>query len=269
MSIVRAPRPTEKFYILDKRISEDRRLSWAARGLLIFLLGKPDHWQVSVAALANETAMGRDGIRGLLQELIAAGYVNRLQSRQGGRFDTGLYEVSELAAIHSQIGGESKDLPAPVEPSPAKPSPANPTQVRTDLKQGLKEAKDSLGHPKPTAAGAAPDVPPKQTDMLGEAQPPRTPRRDPMRGFTEFWQHYPRKTAKGAAERAWPKALAEVGGDPDEIIWALKARLHLFDRRESGRFIPHPATWLNGKCWLDGVEPEPGGLFPPHDARSH
>ncbi|RQY86714.1 hypothetical protein [Burkholderia stagnalis] len=33
--IIRAPRPTSAFYILDRRISEDRRLSWAARGLLI------------------------------------------------------------------------------------------------------------------------------------------------------------------------------------------------------------------------------------------
>lgn len=29
--ITRAPRPTSNFYLLDKAISEDKRLGWAAR----------------------------------------------------------------------------------------------------------------------------------------------------------------------------------------------------------------------------------------------
>ena len=86
MSIIRAPRKTGNFYILDKAISEDQRLTWAARGLLIYLLGKPDHWRVSPAALRNETALtrkptGRDGVYSLLDELIYAGYVTRTQER--------------------------------------------------------------------------------------------------------------------------------------------------------------------------------------------
>ncbi|VWD26267.1 hypothetical protein [Burkholderia contaminans] len=86
--IIRAPRPTSAFYILDRRISEDRRLSWAARGLLIFLLGKVDHWQVSVPALVAETqesgfASGRDVVHRLLRELIGAGYMRRRRHADG------------------------------------------------------------------------------------------------------------------------------------------------------------------------------------------
>jgi len=55
MSIIRAPRPEANFYMLNKAISDDPRLSWAARGLLIYLLGKPDHWKVSPAHLRGET----------------------------------------------------------------------------------------------------------------------------------------------------------------------------------------------------------------------
>ena len=35
MSVVRGPRPESNWYALDKRISEDTRLTWAARGLLV------------------------------------------------------------------------------------------------------------------------------------------------------------------------------------------------------------------------------------------
>lgn len=87
MSIIRGARPETYYYVLDKKISEDKRLSWSARGLLIYLLGKPDAWRVSVAALVNETvvsrkATGRDGIYALLAELVATGYMSRSQNRK-------------------------------------------------------------------------------------------------------------------------------------------------------------------------------------------
>lgn len=136
MSIIRAPRPEGNFYLLNKGISEDARLSWAARGLLIFLLGKPDHWKVSPAHLRGETAesakpTGRDGIYGLLGELISAGYVRREQPRtEAGVLGEVSYLVSETPL---------PDLPYPAEPLPARPHTANPTLVSIEGKQVLKK----------------------------------------------------------------------------------------------------------------------------------
>ncbi|MCL8303109.1 hypothetical protein M9Y59_27090, partial [Pseudomonas mosselii] len=118
MSIIRAPRPEANFYMLNKAISDDPRLSWAARGLLIYLLGKPDHWKVSPTHLRGETAgsakpTGRDGIYGLLDELISAGYVRREQPRsESGVLGEVTYLVSET--------------PLPDSPYPAEPLPAGP-----------------------------------------------------------------------------------------------------------------------------------------------
>lgn len=86
MSIIRGPRPDSNFYMLDKRISEDRRLGWAARGLLIYLLGKPENWKVSIPALIAETGgaaanTGRDGIYTLLKELTKCGYARHETKR--------------------------------------------------------------------------------------------------------------------------------------------------------------------------------------------
>lgn len=145
MSIVRAPRKESNFYVLDKKISEDKRLSWAARGLLVFLLGKPDHWSVNVQALVNETAgsrkqTGRDGVYGLLKELIEAGYVTRQQERNSaGVLGETHYVVSEVPSTQ-----ELPVLPLPGLPYTAQPLPANPTLVsiegkaRTESKQGLR-----------------------------------------------------------------------------------------------------------------------------------
>ena len=87
MNIRRAQRPKSNFYLLYKRISEDRSLSWGARGLLIYLPGKPDDWEVSVAHLVKETEgagrrrSGRDAVYALLRELESAGYIQRRQER--------------------------------------------------------------------------------------------------------------------------------------------------------------------------------------------
>lgn len=140
MAIIRKARPQSNFYILDKRISEDKRLSWAARGLLVFLLGKPDHWQVSVEHLYNESpdkrGNGREAIYGYINELIATGYISR-KKRSTGEMD---YHVSEV----------------PCEPQTANPNQANPNQahttlVSTDVKQGLKEVTMS-GKPDDTSS---------------------------------------------------------------------------------------------------------------------
>lgn len=138
--ITRAPRPTSNFYLLDKAISEDKRLSWAARGLLIFLLGKPDNWTVSPAALVNETAgsarsVGRDGVYAILKELKDAGYLRTVGNRSnGGTFAGTDYLVSE-----SPVSDEtaSDEPPHTDLPDTAEPDTANPTQVSIEKKQGL------------------------------------------------------------------------------------------------------------------------------------
>src|SRR5271167_3642572 len=88
MGIIRKKRPEGNFYILDKSISEDRRLSWAARGVLVFLLGKPDHWKVSIQALVNETAIcewpsGKAVVYRCIGELLEAGYMTRQRHSTG------------------------------------------------------------------------------------------------------------------------------------------------------------------------------------------
>ncbi|HSD17509.1 MAG TPA: hypothetical protein VLC71_09685 [Thermomonas sp.] len=103
MTIIRAPRPESNFYLLDKNISEDGRLSWAARGLLVFLLGKPDYWKISIEHLQRQThdariRTRRDGVYALLRELEAVGYMRAIQTRSvdGRGFGEVDYLVSEF-----------------------------------------------------------------------------------------------------------------------------------------------------------------------------
>lgn len=156
--IRRAPKPQSNFYLLDKSISEDGRLSWGARGLLVYLLGKPDHWEVSVAHLIKQTAgagkkTGRDGVYSLLKELEDAGYLRKQQGRaEGGSFATVDYLVSE-APLPAK---PDTAAPETAQPDTGQPLPANPTQVSIDTKQGLNTASNTA------VAVTGGDDPPKQ-----------------------------------------------------------------------------------------------------------
>lgn len=69
--------------------------------------------------------------------------------------------------------------------------------------------------------------------------------------FAQFWNEYPKKVAKKDAERAWSKIPLD-----DLLFKRIMAGL---DRaraspnwiKDKGQYIPHPATWLNGKRWED------------------
>lgn len=71
-------------------------------------------------------------------------------------------------------------------------------------------------------------------------------------GFAEFWSEYPRKEKKPDGRRAYRNAITKRRVTHDQIMAGL--RRHNAGWRANGterRFIPHPATWLNGDCFND------------------
>jgi hypothetical protein len=72
--------------------------------------------------------------------------------------------------------------------------------------------------------------------------------------FAIFWTAYPKKKAKEDAQRAWEKRR------PDSDLLAVMLRALERQKQtpdwqtEKGRYIPLPATWLNGGRWTDAVE---------------
>lgn len=67
-------------------------------------------------------------------------------------------------------------------------------------------------------------------------------------GFEAFWQAYPNKTGKQAAEKEWSRLKPDA-----ELTKALLQAVEYqksWDRWQRG-FIPNPSTWLHQQRWLD------------------
>jgi hypothetical protein len=128
--------------------------------------------------------------------------------------------------------------------------PAHPSQRQQSPQQPTLPLQEPL-LPKPPA----PPPPPLP-------QPPEPTAPDGAQGrFERFWAAWPKKVAKADAQ----KAFARLGCD-DALLALIvdaverQARSPGW-RKEGGKYVPHPATWLRGRRWED--EPGPAGRPPP------
>ena len=71
--------------------------------------------------------------------------------------------------------------------------------------------------------------------------------------FDSFWSYYPKKVDKGAAVRAFRKAVKN--NDVKEIIDGAIRYASDVNLPEK-QFIKNPATWLNAEAWNNGALPE-------------
>ena len=70
-------------------------------------------------------------------------------------------------------------------------------------------------------------------------------------GFDLFWDAYPKKKSKQAAEKAFKKVKVPV----EVLMAAVERQKQSKDwLKDGGQFIPYPATWLNQGRWEDEVD---------------
>lgn len=112
---------------------------------------------------------------------------------------------------------------------------------------------ESLRHSEPIGNaignGLEPDSHPIETpnSLLLSPTPTPAPSTEQHPRFNEFWEVYPLRKAKGAALKAWAKALKQATAD--EIIAG--AARYRDDPQRKPDFTAHAASWLNAARWED------------------
>lgn len=227
MSIVRAARKSN-FYMLPASVIEDKRLSWAARGLLVYLLSKPDNWRVQITDLLNQTKQaiggrsGRDKVYKLINELRASGYLYQEFIREGGNFRGVEYEVSdtpdlEQAALYVaslQTKAASRDKQAPEQPFTGLPETVAPytetpftgkpeTLDKTERATKTEKA-ITYGDPGQAEESTGGDLPSAVTAKAHSAAPgePANYPQNPAKPSYAPWHAYAR--AYRARHQSWP-----------------------------------------------------------------
>ena len=84
------------FVMIDSRPVGNPKLSFKAKGILTYLMSRPDGWEVSVADLVKRSTDGEASVRAGLKELKDAGHMRYTTSRNQGRITGWLIEVYEV-----------------------------------------------------------------------------------------------------------------------------------------------------------------------------
>jgi len=130
-AIVRTRKNRENPYVMvDKFGINDERLSWKAKGILVYLLSKPDDWTVRVGDLVNHAKDGRDSVLTGLKELQTYGYVSKKYIRENGKFSGIEYIVYE------------RPISTDFSPKTENPYTENPTLLINDFTNNKKNDDD-------------------------------------------------------------------------------------------------------------------------------
>ena len=85
-TIVRIQKRQTPFVQIDRTVAEDPRLSWRSKGLMLYLLSRPDDWQVFMSDLEKRATDGRGSVKRALRQLAFYGYASLRTIRgKGGR----------------------------------------------------------------------------------------------------------------------------------------------------------------------------------------
>lgn len=238
---------TKDYTVMSNYHLQDPDLSLKAKGLLSYLLSLPDSWKYSVAGIASKCKEGKDAVRSTIQELEAARYIVRGQSRrEDGSFGEAEYVIYE----RPQKPAENTETPMAENPTTEKPTEENTNRVNTKYY-------------------IYPPISPHEGDGGGDVEPAPKPKleRKPVvhykpQAFQSLYDYYPRHVGKQAAQKAWDKLRPspEVMSAICDAIRLQKAYWAAVGTPKDK--IPHLSTWLNGRRWED----DPDEYIPNRDS---
>lgn len=216
----------------------DKRLSRRARGLLAEIMTHSVGWHVSISSLQKAGTEGRDAIGSALKELKALGYVRLVQSHgEGGRWNEVEYELADPATGDGfSVSGGFTGSGSTANGSAA--SGESATKKTRVLEDHLEED-DQVLNPTDLVVAAAAEA--------GGV---------PALGFEDFYQAYPRRMDRRAAEKAFEKAVKTTSV---QVIVAGAIRLAQDPNLPEKKYIKYPASWLNAGSWDDEPMPPRGG----------
>ena len=104
MAIVKIIKRENPYIQIDKTGINDNRLSWGASGLLTYLIGRPEDWNISLNHLATvKNKDKKDKTRGYLNELREFGYCHYFEVRKSGKIIENFYLVFEVPTKCEEI----------------------------------------------------------------------------------------------------------------------------------------------------------------------
>ena len=121
----------KNFSIISNKHLNDFNLSFKAKGILTYLLSKPDDWTLYVTQLIKSSREGREAVYSGINELVQAGYIIKQQKRN---------HAGQMAGIEYLVIENPGDKPDTGNPDTGNPDTVKGELLKTDTNNnGFKE----------------------------------------------------------------------------------------------------------------------------------
>ena len=102
----------------------DPELSFKAKGLMSYMLSRPDNWDFTIEGLAHQNKEGADAIARIIRELEDQGYISRCRTRNAaGKFTDMEYKILECPLKKSAAEETITETSASVQEEPFAENP--------------------------------------------------------------------------------------------------------------------------------------------------
>lgn len=228
--ILKVKKSEKPFAQIERTTLQDERLSFRAKGILAYLLSKPEDWQTNIKDVQNHGTEGRDAIRSAMKELQEFGYakLTPLQD-ENGRLIGKSYTISETPELDEDDTERRKTRPSEnpkVGNSESRETrPFTNKEYYKDENISNKEGNDNVRT--------------EQKKLFSEPS------------FDEFWNLYNKKVAKNKCQQKWNRLkVSEKQAIMEHLPDFVKATPEI-------EFRCNPLTYLNQRRWEDEYLPSP------------
>nr|DAP99690.1 MAG TPA: Dna polymerase B [Caudoviricetes sp.] len=119
----------ENFTSIHNKLINDSRISLKAKGIMLYMLSKPENWKYNPKEIAKNSKDGLDSVYSGIKELIEAGYISRTRHSDG----TVDYFVFEDVEENDIIDFSKKENPNWENPNRENPNRENPNRENPDV----------------------------------------------------------------------------------------------------------------------------------------
>ena len=241
------------FTQISNSLLEDTRLSWRAKGLLCYMLSRPDNWKINKTDLYKRGTEGRDAMTNALKELKQLGYLHVYPNKNAqGQVEGWVWEYDDTA-FSPEI------LEIHISENPQETGESLKVTSDTDFQSdGFSVRRDSSTYSNTDFNNTNYNNTKSKEIKTNMSTSPQL-----QTEFEQLWKIYPRKMGKKKAFDSFKKARKIKKVPYETIENGLYRYLTYLQQQETDeQFILHGSTWFNQEKWLDeyvcvGVKKKP------------
>lgn len=177
----------DNFTVVTNQLINDQTLSWAAKGVLCYLLSKPTDWQFFIGDIVKHAACTEYQVQKLIKELETAGYIKRYKDVKPGT--NKLYWVWEINIEKENL--RQPEIATIVNCDGRKIVQYTNTNTETNTDLTVKPLRDI-----------------NNTDVLFTSLPPKGAVADHEDDWEQFWKSYTPVKIDGRVVQKGSKSVA-------------------------------------------------------------